>query len=54
MEELSFSMKPFSGHFYGHFFIKTVRGPCITDEITTYDNDNMAMKSAILCFNDLP
>ena len=27
MEKLSFSMKLFSGHFYGHSFIKTVRGP---------------------------
>ena len=27
MEKLSFSMKIFSGHFYGQSFIKTVRGP---------------------------
>ena len=27
MEKLSFSMKLFSGHFYGQSFIKTVRGP---------------------------
>ena len=28
MEKLSFSIKLFSGHFYGQSFIKTVRGPC--------------------------
>ena len=27
MENLSFSMKLFSGHFYGQSFIKTVQGP---------------------------
>ena len=27
MEKLSFSLKLFSGHFYGQSFIKTVRGP---------------------------
>ena len=27
MEKLSFSLKLVSGHFYGQFFIKTVRGP---------------------------
>ena len=26
-ENISFSFKLFSGHFYGHSFIKTVRGP---------------------------
>ena len=27
MEKISFSLKLFSGHFYGQSFIKTVRGP---------------------------
>ena len=27
MEKLSFSLKLFSGHFYGQSFIKTIRGP---------------------------
>ena len=27
IEKISFSLKLFSGHFYGHSFIKTVRGP---------------------------
>ena len=27
MEKLSFSLKLFSGYFYGQSFIKTVRGP---------------------------
>ena len=26
-EKILFSLKLFSGHFYGHSFIKTVRGP---------------------------
>ena len=29
MEKLSFSLKLFSGDFYGQSFIKTVRGPSI-------------------------
>ena len=28
IEKISFSLKLFSGHFYGQSFIKTVRGPC--------------------------
>ena len=32
IEKLSFSLKLFSGHFYGQSFIKTVRGPC-TDKL---------------------
>ena len=27
IEKISFSLKLFSGHFYGQSFIKTVRGP---------------------------
>ena len=29
IEKISFSLKLFSGHFYGQSFIKTVRGPLI-------------------------
>ena len=29
IEKISFSLKPFSGHFYGQSFIKTVRGPLL-------------------------
>ena len=29
MEKISFSLKLFSGHFYGQSFIKTVRGPLV-------------------------
>ena len=29
IEKKSFSLKLFSGHFYGHSFIKTVRGPLV-------------------------
>ena len=28
IEKISYSLKLFSGHFYGQSFIKTVRGPC--------------------------
>ena len=28
IEKISFSLKLFSGHFYGQSLIKTVRGPC--------------------------
>ena len=30
IEKISFSLKFFSGHFYGQSFIKTVRGPFTT------------------------
>ena len=29
-EKISFSLKLFSGYFYGQSFIKTVRGPLVT------------------------
>ena len=29
IEKISFSLKLFSGHFYGQIFIKTVRGPLV-------------------------
>ena len=32
IEKISFSLKLFSGHFYGQSFIKTVRGPLDTNE----------------------
>ena len=38
IEKISFSLKFFSGHFYGQSFIKTVRGPFIT---VLYINLNM-------------
>ena len=31
IEEISFSLKLFSGHFYGQSFIKTVRGPLLVN-----------------------
>ena len=31
IEKISFSLKLFSGHFYGQSFIKTVRGPLLAD-----------------------
>ena len=43
IEKISFSLKLFSGHFYGQSFIKTVRGPCLIERQfqcvpTTYVN----------------
>ena len=32
IEKISFSLKLFSGHFYGQSFIKTVRGPYMCDD----------------------
>ena len=32
IEKISFSLKLFSGHFYGQSFIKTVRGPLLSAE----------------------
>ena len=29
IEKISFSLKLFSDHFYGQFFVKTVRGPLV-------------------------
>ena len=34
IEKISFSLKLFSGHFYGQFFIKIVRGPYILMVLT--------------------
>ena len=33
IEKISFSLKLFSGHFYGQSFIKTVRGPLINSKL---------------------
>ena len=34
IEKISFSLKFFSGHFYGQSFIKTVRGPYLLGDET--------------------
>ena len=34
VEKISFSLKLFSGHFYGQSFIKTVRSPVCSVEIS--------------------
>ena len=42
IEKTSFSLKLFSGHFYGQSFIKTVRGPLSRDNVaflTSVDSD---------------
>ena len=38
MEKLSFSLKLFSGDFYGQSFIKTVRGPFIVPSVVNYQD----------------
>ena len=39
IEKISFSLKLFSGHFYGQSFIKTVRGPLSADAKNHYSKD---------------
>ena len=36
IEKISFSLKLFSGYFYGQSFIKTVRGPFYLREIISF------------------
>ena len=43
IEKISFSLKLFSGHFYGQSFIKTVRGPLILC-LYNVDTFNICMK----------
>ena len=42
-EKIKFSLKLFSAHFYGHSFIKTVRGPLILF-LYNVDTLNICMK----------
>ena len=42
MEKITFSLKLFSGHFYGQSFIKTVRGPCSIPSKVIDRNNNLA------------
>ena len=44
IEKISFSLKLFSGHFYGQSFIKTVRGPLSGDQ-----NEFIFSPQGILC-----
>ena len=44
IEKISFSLKLFSGHFYGQSFIKTVRGPLLI-----YINNDLLI--GIFCSN---
>ena len=48
----SFSLKHFSGHFYGLFFIKTVRGPLNISHITA--NKGIAAIYVDLAIKSLP
>ena len=53
IEKISFSLKLFSGHFYGQSFIKTVRGPLLTTlskcsrcvHIVLSDKQNLQLQS---------
>ena len=39
IEKISFSLKLFSGHFYGQSFIKTVRGPFKNEPVREISNN---------------
>ena len=43
IEKISFSLKLFSGHFYGQSFIKTVRGPCFNRPVLISKTDIAAV-----------
>ena len=44
IEKISFSLKLFSGHFYGQSFIKTVRGPYEISKIHSKQKRNAQVK----------
>ena len=48
IEKISFSLKLFSGHFYGQSFIKTVRGPLDIDANKFYDRAHRLYDAALL------
>ena len=49
IEKLSFSLKLFSGDFYGQSFIKTVRGPFIIPSVVNYqDGQQISMYLYVL------
>ena len=56
IEKISFSLKLFSGHFYGQSFIVTVRGPfALYEETGTYNilthtksNEKVFLKTCII------
>ena len=50
MEKLSFSLKLVAGHFYGHSFIKTVRGPCSDFTQLTHKCFRCTSFTKIYCF----
>ena len=50
IENISFSLKLFSGHFYGQSFIKTVRGPFISSKIKQWDKKYIGF----FAFDDTP
>ena len=50
IEKMSFSLKLFSGHFYGQSFIKTVRGPFIFNKvIIVYIKSDCMYRMKIAC-----
>ena len=46
IEKISFSLKLFSGHFYGQSFIKTVRGPLV--RLETFIRDAFIKKEHVV------
>ena len=47
IEKLSFSLKFFSGHFYGQSFIKTVRGPLAFVIMSTRENIRLIARASL-------
>ena len=47
IEKILFSLKLFSGHFYGQFFIKTVRGPWHVGPLKTHISLNIRADHSI-------
>ena len=51
IEKISFSLKLFSGHFYGQIFIKTVRGPWLRSKcILLFSTVTTEIVSPEICF----
>ena len=52
IEKISFSLKLFSGNFYGQSFIKTVRGPLFSSFIVQYKIEIDQLQCVICCVLD--
>ena len=54
MEKISFSLKLFSGYFYGQSFIKTVRGPLFANRNTNKIRKPAPLNDSLLCTLRMP